>query len=83
MKEVAETIKMLEDLLNNFQIPKNVKKSVSEAKEILEGEGSLALRASKAISVLSEIDGDPNLPIMVRTKIWDIISKLEPLTKDS
>ncbi len=82
MKEVAETIKMLQDLLN-FQIPKNVKKSVSEAKEILEGEGSLALKASKAISVLSEIDGDPNLPIMVRTKIWDIISKLEPLTKDS
>ncbi|MCK4532040.1 MAG: UPF0147 family protein, partial [Candidatus Aenigmarchaeota archaeon] len=39
------------------------------------------VRISTVISVLDESSNDPNISLYARTKIWDVVSKLEELNK--
>lgn len=77
MDDVLET---LERIIHDDSVPRNVRKTASEIKEdLLEG-GDISLKAASAISTLEDLSADPNLPMHVRTMIWNLVSNLERLT---
>ncbi|MGC8564810.1 MAG: UPF0147 family protein [Thermoplasmata archaeon] len=72
---------LLEDLIGDQSIPRNLRKSVNEAKERLNNKKEgLDLRVAGAIFILEELVNDPSLPIHARGSIFTIIGKLEALS---
>jgi len=62
-------------------VPRNIRKSAETLKdELLNGEGSIAMRAASAISELEELTSDPNMPSHARTLVWSIVSELETIS---
>ena len=71
-------VKLLEEVINDRTVPRNIREAVRRAKECLMEEGKdLAVRADEAIQILEEVSSDLNLPIYTRTQIWNAISMLE------
>ena len=80
MKELEPAIKMLEEILEERGVPKNIKRAVEESKNYLVNDKMQAeVKISAAIHCLDEITNDPNMPIYIRTKIWNIMSILEQI----
>lgn len=79
MGETEDIISLLESVLNDRGVPKNVKGSIEEALEILHKPKSDNVRIAEAVSILDEITTDPNLSVYTRTVLWDAVSKLEAL----
>ncbi len=68
----------LDRIIQDDTVPRNIRRAASEIKEnLLHGKDSLAVRAATAISILEELSSDPNLPMHVRTLIWNVSSQLE------
>ena len=78
-EKVPESIlEALDRIIQDDTVPRNIRRAASEIKEsLLHGKDSLAVRAATAISILEEISSDPNLPMHVRTLIWNVSSQLE------
>ena len=76
-KEEAATL--LEAIINDRGVPKNVKSSVEEAFNVLHNPNAKNVRVAEAVSILDEIATDPNLSVHTRTVLWDAVSKLEAL----
>ena len=72
---------LMDQIINDRSVPRNIKNAVSEAKQNFNDEklGDLEVRISAAVSILDEITNDPNMPIYTRTQIWNIVSLLESL----
>lgn len=78
IEEFKSVIKLLEEIINDRTIPKNIRAAAEESKTHLNDNGeSWELRISTAIHILDEIINDPNMPLYARTKIWNIVSALE------
>ncbi|WP_456369497.1 UPF0147 family protein [Geoglobus sp.] len=77
LDEVLET---LDRIIHDDTVPRNVRRTAGEIKEDLLAGGDIALKAASAISVLEELSSDPNLPMHVRTMIWNLVSNLERLS---
>lgn len=76
-----DVLEILDRIIHDETVPRNVRRTANEIKEsLLEKEGDLALKAASAISTLEELSSDPNLPMHVRTTIWNLISNLERLS---
>jgi hypothetical protein len=74
---------VLDRIIQDDSVPRNIRKAAGDIKEsLLHGEDSLAIRASSAISILEDIASDPNLPMHVRTLIWNVSSQLERISVD-
>jgi len=73
---------MLDDLISDYSIPRNIRKNIQAAKvKLTQDKGSLDLRAASSISTLDEIVNDPNTPSHARTLLYTIMGKLEILQK--
>ncbi len=81
-KQVPESVlEVLDRIIHDDTVPRNIRRVASEIKEnLLHGEDSLAVRAASAISILEEISADPNIPMHVRTLIWNVSSQLERIS---
>ncbi|MCW3136036.1 MAG: UPF0147 family protein [Canidatus Methanoxibalbensis ujae] len=84
-KEKEEVLRrcaeMLERIMNDVTVPRNIRKSAESLKEeLLNGEGSIAMRATSAISALEELTSDPNMPSHARTIVWSIVGQLETIS---
>ncbi|AGK61832.1 Uncharacterized protein conserved in archaea [Archaeoglobus sulfaticallidus PM70-1] len=78
-----EVLDVLDRIIFDDSVPRNIRKLANEIKEdLIHGEESLAVRASSAISQLEEVASDPNLPMHVRTLIWNVSSQLERISVD-
>lgn len=78
MATVKDAIKEIEELINDTNIPKNVRLKLEEAKnELNNTKVEKEIRIGKVIAMMDEISIDINLPIYARTKIWSIVSILE------
>ena len=75
----AEVVALLESVLGDRGVPKNVKANIEEGLEILRGKEVSDVKISEAASILEEVSNDPNLSVYARTVLWDAISKLEAL----
>ncbi|MEM4254942.1 MAG: UPF0147 family protein [Candidatus Norongarragalinales archaeon] len=77
--ELQKLIPLLDGLLQDTSIPRNVRTNISLAKERLEKEEDIATAVSGAIYALDEISNDINLPMHGRTMVWNLLSELEAL----
>ena len=75
-------LRILKDISEDTSVPRNIRRSASDALTMLgnvEQEPSRAIRANVATSILEETSLDPNCPVHARTLIWKIISILETI----
>ena len=78
MQELDAVVRLLDDIVNDRTVPKNIRAAAETSKAVLTNEGETwELRISTAIHTLDEIINDPNMPIYARTKIWNVVSALE------
>lgn len=78
-KLISQTKQQIELLLNDTSVPRNVKASLEEAKKLLDGKESYAVKASSATYKIDEVSNDINLPPYARTVIWNVLSMLESI----
>ena len=82
MEKIGKALELLEDIMNDRGVPRNVKSSIEDSINSLKDENeSDNVKISTFISVLDDASNDPNLSLYARTKIWDVVSKLEELNK--
>jgi uncharacterized protein (UPF0147 family) len=82
MLELKQAISLLDSIINDRTVPKNIRKAAEDSKNILTGENLDEVKISTAVSILDEITNDPNMPVYARTKIWNVVSILEQLRKN-
>lgn len=73
--------KLLEDILKDRGVPRNIKSSIEESINILNSKDPEEEKIATIISILDEASNDPNLSPHARTKIWNMVSVLESLKK--
>jgi len=68
---------MLEDLVADTSIPKNIRKALSDAKDRLRSNDDDSVKVSAAIYLVESVSDDINMPSHARTQIWAIMGELE------
>ncbi len=80
-KKVPESVlDTLDRLIQDDTVPRSVRKVASEIKEKLLKSKKISVEAASAITILEDISADPNLPMHVRTMIWNLASQLERIS---
>ena len=79
MGKKEDVISLLDAIINDRGVPKNVKSSVEEALGILRNPKANNVKIAETVSILDEVTNDPNLSVYTRTVLWDAVSKLEAL----
>ncbi len=76
--DLSNILKMLEQVVDDRKVPRNIRMAVEDSKKALEDEElSSELKISTAITTLDEIINDSNMPMHTRIQIWNIVSMLE------
>ena len=80
-ERLAHSTETLETIKKDIQIPKRIKRLISEATLMLKNEdnGSMSVRAANAISIMEELTYSRHVQSHIRTKIWDVVSSLEAI----
>ena len=78
-EELSDIIEMVDGIISDNSVPKNIRKTLSDAKIRLEGEEELTVRVSAAIYLIESISEDINMPPHARMQIWAIMSALESI----
>jgi len=76
-KKVDEIIALMDLLIEDTSVPKNIRKAVSEAREHMRSQAELSTKCSSAVYSLEAVSEDINMPMHARTQIWTILSALE------
>ncbi|MCS7130691.1 MAG: UPF0147 family protein [Archaeoglobaceae archaeon] len=80
-KKVPESVlNTLDRLIQDDTVPRSVRRVASEIKEKLLSSKKVSVEAASAITILEDISADPNLPMHVRTMIWNLASQLERIS---
>ncbi|MFN3383632.1 MAG: UPF0147 family protein [Archaeoglobaceae archaeon] len=80
-KKVPESVlDTLDRLIQDETVPRSVRRVASEIKERLLSSKKVSVEAASAITILEDISSDPNLPMHVRTMIWNLASQLERIS---
>ena len=77
MEEFDDVMQLLDRIINDRTVPRNIRRAVEESKNMLKSNDAPEVKISAAIQILDEIINDPNMPIYTRTQIWNIVSILE------
>ncbi len=77
--KLQSVIEMINFVLEDPSIPKNIKKVLSDAKIRLNGKEDIIVKVSAAIYLIEPVSEDVNMPSHARTQIWAIISALESI----
>ncbi|HKZ45204.1 MAG TPA: UPF0147 family protein [archaeon] len=77
MPDMKNALELLDRIINDRTVPKNIRKAAEDSKTILNGADSPEVKISTAIHILDEIINDPNMPMYTRTQIWNAVSILE------
>jgi len=76
-KEIEKVIEVLDQLVEDTSVPRNVRASITTAKQKLQNTEDPATGISSAIYALDEVSNDINMPMHARTLIWNLLSELE------
>ncbi len=82
MEKYGKVFKLMDIIINDRTVPRNIRAAVKQAKENLEGEGEEVVKISAAIHTLDEIINDPNMPLYTRTQIWNVVGQLEEIRRE-
>jgi len=77
--EYKPVLEILDRIINDRSIPRNVREAVERAKNTLTSKKDEELKTNEAIVILDEVVNDPNLPLHGRTMIWNAVSLLEQI----
>lgn len=78
--QIEYTIEMMESIMEDTSVPRNIRRTIEEAKEKLSlDEKELNVNVTSAIYLMDDISNDINMPAHTRTEIWTIISELESI----
>ena len=80
--EVSAVNDMLEQILDDRTVPKNIRLAAEESIETLKANEEIEVKISAIVGLLDEIINDPNMPMYTRTRIWNIVSILEQIRED-
>ena len=61
-KEIKHIHKMMEEVLADSSVPKNIRRAIAEATERLEGDDELIVKVSASIYLIESISDDLNMP---------------------
>ena len=78
MEKLEEVIELMDEVINDTGVPRNIRKTVEDAKKKIQ-ENADVTNLSMAIYLLDDISNDINMPPHTRTEIWTIISEIEAL----
>lgn len=78
-QKVSEIVGMLETLVGDLSIPKNIRKALNDAKQRLASQDEINVKVSAAVYLIDSISDDINMPAHARTQIWGVISALESI----
>ena len=84
MIDIKPILNLLDIIINDRTVPKNIRRAAEESKKILNSNRqSFELKVSTAIHLLDEITNDPNMPLYTRTQIWNVVSMLEQARREA
>ncbi|NLX48284.1 MAG: UPF0147 family protein [Methanospirillum sp.] len=79
-ERIGTCIQMLQHIMEDSSIPRNIRRVADETRGVLlDSTKSVGLRAATSISMIDEISNDPNMPVHARTRIWELVSRLESI----
>ncbi len=70
-----EIIEIMEEILDDRTVPRNIRAKVEEA--VLKVKQETVTTLSEAVYLLDDISNDVNMPEHTRTEIWHAISLVE------
>jgi uncharacterized protein (UPF0147 family) len=77
---VMRCTEMLEEIIGDTTVPRNIRKSTAELKNrLLNGTESLAVRVASVISDFDDLTANPNIPAHTRALVWSVVSQLETI----
>ncbi len=77
--KLDESIAIINDVLEDKSVPRNIRDALAEAKNTLLKEKLVVENISSAMYLIDDISNDLNMPIHTRTDIWNILSILEEI----
>ncbi|MEK6954188.1 MAG: UPF0147 family protein [Candidatus Micrarchaeota archaeon] len=77
--ELEKISQMLELMVTDTSIPRNVRSNLQNAQQKLKGGTDPDLAIGSVIYTLDEVSSDINLPMHARTMIWNLMSELESM----
>ena len=80
--EINDIIEIMEQLIEDTSIPRNIRKTITEAKERLKTDEDTTVKIGAVVYSLEEIAEDINIPSHARTQIWTILSALESMKSE-
>jgi uncharacterized protein (UPF0147 family) len=83
MVDYKPIIELLDRIINDKTIPKNIRAAAENAKNSLNSNDPEEVKIAAAIHALDEVSNDPNMPVYARTKIWNVVSMLELARKEA
>ena len=78
-KRLQQVVEMVDNILSDTSVPKNIRKALGDAKERLVGKEETSVKVSAAIYLIDAVSEDVNMPTHARTQIWAIMSTLESI----
>lgn len=78
-KMVSNVLELLEAVISDRGVPRNIRGQVEEAKKKIEVNSDDPVNYGSAIYFLDDISNDINMPSHTRTEIWTLISQLEAI----
>ena len=77
-EKIQEIIEILNQVIHDPSVPRNIRRGADEAKEILLDEShEIKNRTSSALYILEPLSNDRNLPMHARTVLWNVAGALE------
>ena len=83
MADIKNAMELLDRIINDRTVPKNIRKSAEDSKNVLNSNDVPEVKFSTVIHMLDEIINDPNMPMYTRTQIWNVVSILEEKRRES
>ena len=78
-RKISQSIELMNLLLQDMGVPRNIKRAVEEGKRRLKEQGDPIVRAGAAVYCLTEVSEDINMPPHARTHLWGVLTLLESL----
>lgn len=73
-KNLDEIYDSLQELLDDVDVPRNIKERITKVKLVLEDK---ELGVDKALNEMDDLMESNDIPSFVRTQIWNVVSLLE------
>ena len=74
---LEEIITLIDSLLKSQTVPRNIRKTLEEAKERLNSNDETIVKVSSALYLIEPLAEDINIEPHVRAQLWAIVSALE------